>query len=164
MGLGIVNALYFKVNGLTLCSINSYFLPTTHGEGPATLYARISSFLDLTTTSPRLRHLTPEQTVYTLVQKLITKARLGSYPAFLHGDFNVPLPLPHHDSTLQCWLATNDLQSPSHMAFSSDPSYFTRAGQTSYKATAIDHMLHANLPSTMWVHHLATLRSFENGL
>jgi len=161
MNLGVINVLYFKVDGLTLCCINAYFLPTTHGEGPATLHARIRRFLDLRTTSPRLRHLSPEQTVFTLVQKLISKARLASYPVFLHGDFNQPIPPPPQESTLSHWMSTNQLSSPSHQAFATDPTYYTRAGQTKYKATTIDHIMHSTLPSSFSVCRLATFCNFE---
>ena len=161
MGLGIVNALYFKVEDLTFSSINAYFLPSTHGDGPATLYARISRFLDLPTTSPRLRHLPPEQVVYNLVQKRLTKARFTHQLVFLHGDFNTSIPTAPKSSHLSQWMATNDLHSPSHTAFSTDTTYYTRSGQLSYRCSTIDHMMHLPLPPDIWVQSIGTVRNTE---
>ena len=161
IGLGIVNALHFKVDGLSFSSINTYCLPTTHGDGPATLYARIKRFTELGTTSPRLRHLPPDRVVYTLVQKLVTKAKLENRLAFIIGDFNAPIPtLPDH-STLSHWMTTNQLTSPSHDAFSTDSTYFTRSSRNGYRNTIIDHTMQTQLPTQMWTQQVGTANNYE---
>ena len=161
IGLGIVNALYFKVNGLHICSINAYCLPSTHSDGPATLYARVKRFLDHPSTSPRLRHLTPSLAVYTFIQKLITKARLRDYTTFIHGDFNAPILTPSYSSQLTQWMSTNSLQCPTDSAFKLEPSYFTRRGNDRHKDTVIDHIMHTALPPYLTIHQVGTINNYE---
>ena len=158
-GSGLINAIDIAVGPYQLRSICPYFLPTTSGQGPASLHTRLRKYLDGNKCPRWARGQTPISYQFEYSQKLISTARLKGMAVFTMGDMNRPPPNSTGKlSAFGTWRRTNGLIDPMAATLHHLPGYHTWRSPTQQQGnTTIDHALHTELLPAMTISDVGTV-------
>ena len=154
---GILNYIDFKRGPYSFRIINAYLPPSTNGDGPATITARVNRHQHTTKAlATWQRQQSPYDYLLDLLQTWITEARLTDSTVLVCGDMNTDLTASTIPArTFRQWLYNNHLHAPFQSTLHTLPDYHTWHDTTN--GTTIDHILHTPLPHNVHTAQHATL-------
>ena len=163
-GSGLINAHDIAVGPYHIRSINNYFIPKSPGKGPATLYTRVTNYIEGKTSPAWAKKLKPQKYLYAYNQRLVSTGRLKNWFTITQGDMNRALS-GKEASVIEfaTWRRTNHLIAPFEDTLHLEDGYHTwRTNSPTQSNTITDHVLHSPLPSNIRVAEVGTVHSEVN--
>ena len=163
-GSGLVNAIDFRAGPHHFRTINTYMVPTTTLNGPATIYSRLMKYIQGSTGPSWARKMSPAQYQYSYLQILVDTATQQEATTIISGDWNASLMQSDGKSPTRLiqFKSNNQMQTPLQDTLHHYPGYHTwRSPTQRQKCTIIDHVLHTPLPPHMEIALVGTIHDEE---
>ena len=142
-GSGLINALDIAVGPYHIRSINNYFIPTSPDKGPATLYTRVTKYVEGKTSPAWAKRLAAQKYLYAYNQRLISTARRKNWFTIQHGDMNRGLATKGAQLIeFATWRQTNHLVAPFEDSLHLEEGYHNwRTTLATQRNTITDYVL-----------------------
>lgn len=159
IGIGIINAVRFKINNHCFSSACHYFPPSPPGTGPATIHTRITKFQNTPRAPTWARRMSSHEYVRAIAQAQQTRDIEDGHTRFTCGDYNSDTRgTTAAPTTLRAWLNTCTLIDPAATTKHQLPGHHTRQANSETQAdSTLDHHFHSPLSTAMSITQQGTL-------